>query len=495
VESKAGEQVRTGVGGLDDVLQGGIPAGRLYLVQGSPGAGKTTLGLQFLREGVRAGERSLFITLSETTDEITKVAESHGWSLEGITSFELPALAETAGDDYNTVFHPSEIELRETMQAIAEQVKRTKPKRLVIDSLSEIRVLAQTELQFRREIMRLRQLLSASGATVLLLDDGTSDAIRQQLQSIAHGVFELEQLPQGYGSERRRLRVVKLRGLKFRGGYHDYKVETGGMVVYPRLVAAEYRIPSSSETVSTGNRELDQLLGGGLERGTSTLLLGPSGVGKSSLMLQLATAAVSRGEPVSIFLFDEGIGTLRTRARALGMPIDGWERNERVHLSQVDPTELAPDELVQRIRETVERDGPGMVVIDSLNGYVHAMPDERYLTVQLHELFAFLAQRQVITVLVMSQHGMLGQTMTTPLDVSYVADSVILLRFFEAQGRVHKAISVVKKRSSGHEDAIRELQLTASGIRIGRPLTDFRGVLTGVPVYMGASGELLERPS
>jgi len=483
-----------GVGGLDEILGGGLPAGRLYLVQGTPGAGKTTLGLQFLLEGIRAGEKALYITLSETVDEIQKVAASHGWSLAGIECFQLPVL-EAAGADYNTVFHPSEVELRETMQAIGAEVMRHKPARLVIDSLSEIRVLAQSELQFRREIMRLRQMLAAGGSTVLLLDDGTAEAVRHQLQSITHGVIELEQLPQGYGCERRRLRVVKTRGLKYRGGFHDYKIETGGVVVYPRLIAAEHRRSTPRETVATGNRELDHLLGGGVERGTSTLLLGPSGVGKSSLMLRLATSVAARGEPVSIFLFDEGVGTLRTRAKALGMPIDAWDDRANVSVSQIDPTELAPDELIHRIRQTIERDGPGMVVIDSLNGYMHAMPDERYLTVQLHELLAYLAQRGVITVLVMSQHGMLGQNMTTPLDVSYVADSVILLRFFEAQGRVRKAISVVKKRSSCHEDVIRELQLSADGIRIGKPLIDFRGVLTGVPVFVGPSGELLERRS
>jgi circadian clock protein KaiC len=486
-------QLTTGIAGLDHVLRGGFPAGRLYLVQGHPGSGKTTMALQFLMEGVRNGERVLFMTMSETASEIAAVASSHGWSLAGVEVFQLPSLEDGLAKDYNTVFHPSEIELRETVQILMRQVEAVKPTRVVIDSLSEIRVLAQTELQFRREVIRLRQLLSQHDATVLMLDDGTTESSRQQLQSIAHGVVELEQLPQGYGTERRRLRVAKLRGLKFRGGYHDYKIDTGGIVVYPRLVAAEHRSVTHSGTVSTGNVELDQLLGGGLERGTSTLIMGPSGVGKSSVMLQLASAAARRGEPVSLYLFDEGIGTLRTRARALGMPLDEGNVAEHLRIYQIDPAELAPDELIYKIRDDVERNGPGTVVIDSLNGYVHAMPDERYLTVQLHELLAFLAQRQVITILVMAQHGMLGHLMTTPLDVSYVADTVILTRFFEAQGRVHKAISVVKKRSSGHEDAIRELQFGPHGVRVGRPLTDFRGVLTGVPVYAGAAGELLER--
>ena len=486
------DRAMTGIAGLDDILQGGLPRQRLYLVQGCPGVGKTTLGLQFLLAGRDAGERALYVTLSETENEIRAVAASHGWSLEGIDVLELrPEDLNTDEDEDNTVFQPSEIELRETVMKLVRQVAEHQPERVVIDSLSEIRLQAQSPLQFRRQILRLRQHFVDARATVLMLDDGAGSGSDEQLQSIAHGVISLEQLPQGYGSERRRLRVVKLRGLKFRGGFHDYRLDTGGIMVFPRLVAAEHRGKLNGGMLSTANRELDQLLGGGLDRGTCTLILGPSGTGKSSIMLQFATAAAQQGEQVTAFLFDEGVGTVMARARAINLPIDESLQSGRLHLHQVDPAELAPDELIHQIRHAGKQRGPGMVIIDSLNGYMHAMPNERFLLVQLHELVGYLAQHGVVTVLVMSQHGMLGQNMSTPVDVSYVADTVVLTRFFEAGGRVRKAISVVKKRSGAHEDAIRELRLGAQGLQLGRPLEDFRGVLTGVPVFAGRASDLL----
>ena len=488
------DRAKTGIAGLDDILQGGLPRERFYLVEGSPGVGKTTLGLQFLMTGRDAGERALYVTLSETESEIRAVAASHGWTLSGIDVLELrPENLNLDEDDDNTVFQPSEIELRETVRKLVNEVSLRKPDRVVIDSLSEVRLQAQSELQFRRHILRLRQHFVDGKATVLMLDDGAGSGSDDQLQSIAHGVIALEQLPQGYGSERRRLRVVKLRGLKFRGGFHDYRLDTGGIVVFPRLVAAEHRSMALPGTLSSGNRELDALLGGGLDRGTCTLILGPSGAGKSSIMLQFATAAAHAGEQVCAFLFDEGTGTVLTRARALNMPIDQALADGRLHLKQVDPAELAPDELIHYIREAARERGPGMVIIDSINGYMHAMPNERFLLVQLHELVGYLAQHGVVTVLVMSQHGMLGQSMSTPVDVSYVADTVVLTRFFEAGGRVRKAVSVVKKRAGPHEQAIRELRLGAGGIELGRPLEDFRGVLTGVPVFAGKSADLLGR--
>jgi circadian clock protein KaiC len=335
-------------------------------------------------------------------------------------------------------------------------------------------------------MLRLKQYFTGRNCTVLLLDDGTNASVDEQLQSLAHGVISLEQLPQGYGPERRRLRIAKLRGLKFRGGFHDYKIETGGVVVFPRLVAAEHRAHPPKGVVASGNRQLDQLLGGGLDRGTSTLVLGPSGSGKSTVMLQFAVAAARRGEHVSIYTFDEGVGTLLHRARAIGLDVD----ESLIRIRQVDPSELTPDELVQDIRDTVTRHGPGVFAIDSLNGYIHAMPDERFLTIQLHELLAFLAQKGATTILVMAQHGVVGPTMAVPIDVSYVADTVVLLRFFEALGHVKKAISVVKKRSGRHEDTIRELAFGTEGLVVGAPLERFRGVLTGVPVFGGDGGEL-----
>jgi circadian clock protein KaiC len=490
--SVASERVRTGIAGLDDILQGGLPRQRFYLVEGCPGVGKTTLGLQFLLAGRDAGERAMYVTLSETEHEIRAVAASHGWRLDGIDVLELrPDDLATDEDEDNTVFQPSEIELRETVRKLVREVVLRAPDRVVIDSLSEIRLQAQSQLQFRRQILRLRQHFVEAKATVLMLDDGAGTGSDPQLQSIAHGVISLEQLPQGYGSERRRLRVVKLRGLKFRGGFHDYRLDTGGIAVFPRLVAAEHRGELEGGSLSTGNDELDSLLGGGLDRGTCTLILGPSGAGKSSIALQFATAAAQQGEHVTAFLFDEGVATALQRARAINLPIDAGLKAGRLELHQVDPAELAPDELIHRIRHVGKTGGPGMVIIDSLNGYMHAMPNERFLLVQLHELVGYLAQHGVVTVLVMSQHGMLGQNMATPVDVSYVADTVVLTRFFEAGGRVRKAISVVKKRSGAHEDAIRELRLSADGLKLGRALEDFRGVLTGVPVFAGRSADLL----
>jgi circadian clock protein KaiC len=493
-EGSMTERAKTGIAGLDDILQGGLPRERFYLVEGTPGVGKTTLGLQFLLAGRDAGERSLYVTLSETESEIRAVAASHGWSLTGIDVLELrPENLNLDEDEDNTVFQSSEIELRETVRKLVSEVSRHRPARVVLDSLSEVRLQAQSQLQFRRTILRLRQHFVEGKATVLMLDDGAGSGSDEQLQSIAHGVIALEQLPQGYGSERRRLRVVKLRGLKFRGGYHDYRLDTGGIVVFPRLVAAEHRAAPDGGSISTGNRELDALLGGGLDRGTCTLVLGPSGTGKSSLTLQFATACASRGEHVCAFLFDEGIGTVLTRARALGMPIDRALEQGHLQLKQVDPAELAPDELIHHIRHTAQSHPPGVVILDSINGYMHAMPNEHFLLVQLHELVTYLAQHGVVTLLVMSQHGLLGQNMTTPVDVSYVADTVVLTRFFEAGGRVRKAISVMKKRSGAHEQAIRELRLGPDGLELGRPLEDFRGVLTGVPVFAGEPSDLLGR--
>lgn len=485
----AQQQLKTGIAGLDDVLNGGLPAGHLYLVQGDPGVGKTTLGLQVLLATVKRGERALYISLAETVAEVRQVARSHGWDLTGIAMVDARQAVDSEQDEDNTIFHPSEVELRETIELLFQEVARVKPDLLVLDSLTELRLLAQLEVQFRRQVMRLRDRFSSAGTTVLLLDDRAGTSRGTELQSLAHGVISLEMMPQGYGAERRRLRISKLRGLRFRGGFHDYRIDTGGIVVFPRLVAAEHRGRVEPSSATTGNEQFDLMLGGGLDRGTSTLVLGPAGSGKSSLTMQFATAAARRGERVAVFLFDEGLETLRTRAMALDIGFDDLEASGLLLIQQVDPAELAPDELVQRIRNEVETKDCRMVVIDSLNGYMHAMPDEKFLTVQLHELLSYLAQHGVTTILVMSQRGMVGPMSSPPVDVSYVADSVILTRFFEAHGRVRKAISVVKKRTGIHEDTIRELQLGPGGVKLGDPLKDFRGVLTGVPEFVGGAPE------
>jgi circadian clock protein KaiC len=496
VESANGDSTRsrlaTGIEGLDDILQGGFPANRIYLIEGEPGAGKTTLALQFLMEGVRLGEAGLYVTLSETQEELEASARSHGWTLDGINIHELVPTQDTLKPESQyTIFHPSEIELSETTSAVLEEVERTNPKRVVFDSLSEMRLLAHDALRYRRQVLALKQYFIGRQCTVLLLDDKTSNANDLQLQSIVHGVVSLEHLTLEYGAERRRLRVIKLRGSRYRGGYHDFNIETGGVAVFPRLVAAEHREEFAKGNATSDVPELDSLLGGGLARGSSTLVIGPAGSGKSTLSTQFAAASAARGEKAAVFIFDEIIDTYIGRAAGIGTDIQSYIDDNLITLQQVDPGELAPGEFADKVLRTVDRDGARLVVIDSLNGYLHAMPEERFLTIQMHELLTFLNQRGVVTLLVLAQHGFLG-AMGTPVDVSYLADTVLMLRYFEAEGAVHRAVSVIKKRSGAHEKTIRELEITSEGIRVGEPLTRFRGVLTGVPNYGETKNSLIE---
>ena len=476
----------TGIPGLDHVLDGGLPTNRVYLIQGDPGSGKTTLGLQFLLEGIQRHEKVLYVTLSETPTELIAVAASHGWEVDRMPIYELSA-ADKNGlrpDDQYTFFHPSEVELGETTKAMMEEVERVNPARVVLDSLSEMRLLAREPLRYRRQILGLKQFFVDRNCTVLLLDDRTSNDGDLQLQSLAHGVICLEQLAPEYGAERRRLRVIKLRGIRFQGGFHDCLIATGGLRVFPRLVAAESRNEATHKTASTGLPELDQLTGGGLDRGTSTLFMGPAGAGKSAIATQIAVTAAARGERVTMYLFDEGVDTFRRRAAGLGSNVEPYIESGHLTLVQVDPAELSPGEFADRIRSAVDRDRVSMVVIDSLNGYLNSMPEERFLLAQLHELFMFLRQKGVLAISVVAQHGLVG-SMQTPIDLSYLADNVILLRFFEAEGRVRQAISVLKKRSGMHERTIRELRLEPGRVSVGEPLTQFHGVLTGVPTYTG----------
>ncbi|MCA1629607.1 MAG: circadian clock protein KaiC [Acidobacteria bacterium] len=445
---RAEERMGTGVGGLDDVLGGGFPANRLYLVEGDPGTGKTTLAMQFLMEGARRGEAVLYVTLSETEEEMRAVARSHGWVLDGVNIYEMiPHEEALRPESQYTIFHPAEIELGETVKAMLAEFERLKPRRVVIDSLSEMRLLAGDALRYRRQVLALKRFFAGRGCTVLTLDDRTSLDADLQVHSIAHGVVVLEQTGQGYGAERRTLCVKKLRGARYRGGNHDFKIETGGTVVFPRLVAAEHREPSTREPVPSGVAEMDALMGGGLDRGTSTLLMGPAGSGKSSVAAQFAAAVAARGESADIYIFDEGLTTYLVRAE----------------------------------------------VIDSLNGYLMAMPEARYLIAQMHELLAYLNQRGVVTLVITAQHGFLGASMTSPVDVSYMADTVVLFRYFEAAGAVRNAISVIKKRTGVHERTIRELQLSSQGISVGRALDEFHGVLMGVPVFRGGAAALLTK--
>jgi circadian clock protein KaiC len=471
----------TGIEGLDHVLNGGLPANRLYLVQGKPGVGKTTLAVQFLLEGVRNKEPGLYITLSETREEIQGVARSHGWDLSGVTLLELSAIEEVLAESKeNTFFHPSELELSKTTQILLNEVERSKARRVVVDSLSEFRLLAENALRYRRQMLRLKQYFAGKNITVLLLDDCTGEASDLHLQSIAHGVISLERLPVYFGVERRQIKVEKLRGLKFREGSHDYTIQRGGLNVFPRLVASEHQRKFAEEPVSSGIPGFDQLMGGGLDRGTSNLFIGPAGCGKSTMAIQHAVSLADRGEKSAIFIFDENMKTLAKRARAVGLALDDRIAKGLITVQQVDPAELSPGEFTSLVRRAVEHDGASLVIIDSLNGYLNSMPDERFLNLQLHELLSYLSQQGIVSIMTLAQHGLIGN-MQSPVDVTYLADAVILLRFYEAKGQIHKAISVMKKRSGHHESAIRELIVGDGKVTVGKPLQEYHGILTGVP--------------
>ncbi len=482
----------TDVQGLDAILNGGFARSHVYLIQGLPGTGKTTLALQFVRAGADRGERCLYITLSESVAELRANAGSHGWDLNAIELVELSATEDIlTPDEQSVTFHPYEVELGDTMRSLFRAVVDHNPERVVIDSLSELRMLAQTSLRYRRQILALRQFFADRRCTVLLLDDETVAETHQELSSIVHGVLMMEQLSPEYGAERRRLRVSKYRGQSYRGGYHDYRLLSGGMVVFPRLVAVEQPSFFNDGVLSSAIVELDALLGGGLTYGTSTLISGPAGAGKSSLALCYAAAAARQGLGAAYFTFDESLAVLQSRAASIGMDIAPLIASGQLYIQQIDPAELSPGEFIELIRTVIERNQTRLVVIDSLNGYLNAMPEEHFLVIQLHELFTYLGQRGIATVLIVGQAGIVGQTMTTPIELSYLADTMMLLRYFESRGTVRQAISVVKRRSGPHERTIRELAIDATGIKIGAALTDFQGVLTGTPVYLGGERSMI----
>lgn len=477
--------VDSGIAGLDDILYGGLTPRSLYLVEGNPGSGKTTLGLQYLLAGRARGERGLYVTLSESPEELHGSAAGHGWSLEGIDVLELASGNEQLkGDARYTMFHPSEVELTETTRGLLERAEKIRPPRLVFDSLSELRLLAQNPLRFRRQILAFKQFFARQDCTVLLLDDKSDEGADMHLYSIAHGVISLERYAPDYGPLRRRLQIPKLRGRQFREGYHDFRIRQGGLEVFPRLVAAEHSTSYPREAVNSGLAALDAMLGGGLARGTSTLVLGPAGTGKSSLATQYARAAALRGDRAAIFLFDEAIATFKERSAGLGMALDPLLNDGRLSLRQVNPAELSPGELYHVVRQAVDRDQVRLVVIDNLNGYLNAMPQEKLLTIHLHEMLSYLGHRGVTTILIMAQHGLVGAEPSAPIDTSYLADTVILLRFFEAAGEVRQAISVIKKRTGPHERTIRELSFHKNGLTVGEPLREFQGVLTGAPTLV-----------
>jgi len=482
-------RISSGVAGLDEVLGGGLTAQRLYLIEGTPGTGKTTLALQFLLDGVARGERALYITLSETAEELNAVAATHGWSLDQVCVFELANETTLEPDSEQSILHPSEIELGETVQRIIQRIDAMGPTRVVFDSLSEMRLLAQNGLRYRRQILALKHFFATRACTVLLLDDRTSERGDLHLHSIAHGVVTLEQSIQDFGVERRKLRVVKMRGIKFRGGYHDFSLDTGGLRVYPRLVAAEHAIQDCGKLVSTGSAELDQLLGGGLVPGSNTLLTGPSGVGKTTAAVRCMLAALERGERAAYFLFDEGLSTLIARCISLGLDIRPHIQSGQLAMHQVAPAEISPGEFTSWVRNSVEERQTSFIVIDSLSAYLQAMPGEQFLLLQMHELLTYLNQRCIITMLVLGQHGLVGE-MRTDIDLSYLSDTIMLFRFFEAHGEILSAISVVKSRTHAHERTIRQLKLGANGITVGEALRGFEGVMSGLPTYRGETAML-----
>jgi circadian clock protein KaiC len=484
----------SGVEGLDDILAGGLPRDCFYLVQGDPGSGKTTLALQFLLEGVRRGEKVFYITLSETREELLQVARSHGWSIDKIPLLDLSAVENLLRPEaQTTVFHPSEVELMKVSQLLLNEVRKVRPKRVAFDSLSEFRLMAETPLRYRRQLLTLKQQFAKMKSTVLLLDDRMNKqaVMDPHVLSLTHGILEMEQLSPDYGTSRRRLRISKLRAVKFREGYHDYIIATGGLRVFPRMIAAEHHTKFRHAPVSSGIKQLDSLCGGGLDRGTTTLILGPAGTGKSTLVLQYAAQMAKKGERSIIFAFDETRSVMLSRAKALGFNLEKAIALGTITVQQVDPAELSPGEFAVRILRGVQA-GCKLVAIDSLNGYLNAMPGEKYLNNQLHELNSYLNQQGVITLLVLAQHGLIAAS-EAPVDLSYLSDTVVSLRYFEAYGEVKQAIAMFKKRSGHHERTIREFKLTPrKGIAVGEPLREFQGVLTGVPVFRGSEKQIMK---
>jgi circadian clock protein KaiC len=482
----------TGIAGLDEILGGGWARNRMHLLEGSPGTGKTTIALQFLLAGAAGGERGLYISLAETEYELRDGARSHGWDIGGgIEIFELvPPESVLDPDQHQSLLYSSDLELGEAIQRVFAAMQRVKPSRVVIDSLSEIRLLAQSPLRYRRQILALKHYFAQHKSTVLMLDDLTGETNDRAVHSIAHSVTQLEQLAPVYGAERRRLRVWKCRGQSFRGGYHDYTIDAGGVEVFPRLVAAEQSKGFSGEVLKSDVAELDQLLGGGLPTGSSTLVLGPAGTGKTLLVLQYLHAVIQQGERAALFVFDEELGLLFARAKGMGIDLAKLQQAGKLHVEQMDAAEMSPGEFSHRVRKAVDEEKILTVAIDSLNGYHASMPEEQFLTLHLHELIQYLNRRGATTFMTLAQSGMVGE-MKTPVDLTYLADAVLMLRYFEALGRVRRAISVIKKRGGAHEDTIREFKITSQGMQVGKPLDKFQGVLRGVPSFVGGSETLM----
>ncbi len=489
-ENKVENRIPTGVAGLDEILCGGIPKDRLYVIEGEPGSGKTTLALQFLLAGADMGEKSLYITFSETEDELTSVAQSHNWNLKKLEIIDLSSIErQLSGDNQTTLFHPSELELNQVTENLLKRIDEIKPSRIVFDSVSEMRLLAESPLRYRRQILSLKQALTHRKSTVFFLDDLTVTGQDLQVQSIAHGVIRLTRLHHEFGGERRQMRILKLRGVKYISGNHDFEIQTGGIEVYPRMISSTHEEVRKDGQLLSGVAGLDKLLGNGLDRGTTSLFLGPAGSGKSTMSVLFALAAVKNGEKVAFFAFDETIANLIKRSHAIGLEVKKAMDSGLLIIQKVDPAELSPGAFSGLIKKYVEKDGITTTVIDSLNGYIQAMPQEQFLILQLHELFSYLNTHGIVTIVTLAQHGMVG-SMNSPIDLTYLADTVVLTRFFEASGSVKKAISVIKKRTGHHEDTIREFSVGKNGVTVGPALTQFQGILTGVPRFHGEADSI-----
>ncbi len=487
------ERAATGVLGLDYLLRGGLPAHRVHLIEGHPGAGKTTLGIQFLLEGVRRGESCMYITLSETADELRANAASHGWSLDGIIIQEVQPSENLRPEEQYTLFHPAEIELGDLAKNVFAAVEECRPVRVVLDSVSDMRLLARDSLRYRRQILGLKQFFVGRGCTVLLLNENAAADADPHIQSLSHGVIRLEQHNHDFGLVRRRLEISKLRGVAYVGGFHDFKIQTGGVAVYPRLETRRQIRGLPKQTLESGLSQVDLLLGDGVPMGTCTLILGPSGVGKSTLAGQYLCAAASNDLCAAAFLFDEQRATFISRSDALGMPMSKLVKEGAIKLAKIEPGTMSPGEFGHTVRKAVEDDAVKVVLIDSLTGYLTAIPEADAAIVRLHELTSYLASCGVATFLTVAQTGMLGPSMASPIDVSYIADTIFLMRFFEAEGQVRKALSVVKKRTGVHETSIREIGVEGGALKVGEPLTAFRGVLGGIPEYVGDSFRAAKR--
>lgn len=470
------ELAPTGIPGLDEILRGGLPLHQMYFIQGDPGAGKTTLSFQFLLEGVRRNEKALYITLSASKRDLNRVARSHGWDLSGIDICE--QFQATRSPD-TTVFRPAEIELAKTVQAILDTIEERRPDRVVIDSLGEIRLLSDSPLRYRKQLLMLKEFFRDRQITALVLDDRATSTRESEVQGLAEGVIRLSVTLPMYGNTRRSLEVVKMRGVGFRGGSHDFTINKGGLTVFPRLSAGQHLVIREEGVMSSGVAEIDALVGGGLERGSATMIMGPAGVGKSSLALQFATSAAASGERVTFFIFEEHRTVFLKRAASLGFEVAALIESGRIIVEQIDPAEMSVGEFAYAVRTSVETHGSTMVIIDSLNGYFNAMPEEHFLTLHLHELLSYLTDAAVTTIVIVSQHGALGHV-SSPVDVSYLADAVILLRYYETRGAFGRAISMLKKRTSAHEQTVREFRLTSAGVRVGPALEEFRGILSGM---------------